>query len=255
MSQLTNPEVPDQLPPIDNIGRLDAGAAASTVFGGVYAPWAGTLLFPYLGHDDFFLEWLLSSTPVSGSSGETYKAQAGTYDLISAIEAGRSAAISAGFSNPGEALFNLVSSYLSGAPMGVPDGDQSSLEQATNDFFADYYRLADNNPYSPGDELVFFEPFTGPSYHVGTLGDDRGETSIQTSSSTDVVHSGEGDDQNYLYGGGDLVDGGEGEDEANYSGYYPSGLKFLWESFAGEVCIPWPRIGRGYQLSESGYSV
>ena len=43
-----------QLPSIRTIGEADAGAAASVVFEGDYASWAGTLLFPYLEEPYFF---------------------------------------------------------------------------------------------------------------------------------------------------------------------------------------------------------
>ena len=112
------------LPGISGLGAIDAGAAASTVFtggphgsSGDYAPWAGTLLFPYLGFDQFFSDLLLSSETVEaaiptisgGSETKIIKHIEGTYDLLAALVAMRDASNIAGFSNIFEAVSNLFS--------------------------------------------------------------------------------------------------------------------------------------------------
>jgi hypothetical protein len=59
------------LPGIEGLGVQDAGGAAKTVFrddlyaSGDYAGWAGTLLFPYLGEPQFYVNWLLNTQLVA----------------------------------------------------------------------------------------------------------------------------------------------------------------------------------------------
>jgi hypothetical protein len=99
------------LPGIEGLGVQDAGGAASTVFkdaqysAGDYAGWAGTLLFPYLGEPQYYVNWLLNTQPFTGTPPKgntvTFKNTAGTYDLVAALNSANAAAQSAtgGISN------------------------------------------------------------------------------------------------------------------------------------------------------------
>lgn len=90
------------LPGIEGLGAIDAGAAASEVFShkGVndYAPWAGTLLFPFLNRNDrFYRDLLLTGNTVTASiPGQTGSQQikyaTGTYDLVASLQASEIAA-------------------------------------------------------------------------------------------------------------------------------------------------------------------
>ena len=210
------------LPGIDGLGAIDAGAAASTVFvnmpgspGADYAPWAGTLLFPYLGYDKFFTDLLLNHEQVvatiEGEGTKTLKHNEGTYDLIAAIQASSAALWRAGIPNWAEALKNVF------GPV-VPDQDQSNLISATNQFFWNYYGLEQGSIFSPGDELVFTNLLSlgGEGYKVGSYETDV----LEGRSAPDVIHAGRGDDRILGgAGGGDLIDGGEGTDTADYSAF------------------------------------
>jgi len=203
------------LPGIEGLGVQDAGAAASTVYVGSYTPngdyagWAGTLLFPFLGHYDFFNDWLLSADTFSGTlpdgTSKTFKNVAGTYDLIAAIQAGREASIATGTENPYEAIMNL------NGPEDVIDDDQSDLMAAADLFFAQYYGLSVGNPYTPGDELIFSNLWSllGPNYMVGTLYSD---SNLRGTGGTDVVNAGPGSDTIVGSNGSDLLDGGRDAD-------------------------------------------
>lgn len=95
-----------ELPSIDIIGRIDAAGAASQVFngfeesGGNYSPWAGTILFPFLGQGampdggiSFLEQWVLQSGIVSNNNTDpetnNFKSLSGTYDLISIVAASK----------------------------------------------------------------------------------------------------------------------------------------------------------------------
>ena len=233
VDRLRSPEEPDVLPGIDDIGRLDAGAAASDVFGGNYSPWAGTLLFPYLGYDDFFRDWLLTTETVTDTETDaTYKQLAGTYDLFAAIQAGKAAGQSASLAHPigaGLDILRRFSNELFGTdtpPAGAIDGDQADLIEETNSFVRLVYSLGDTNPYlfSPGGNLIFdVNPLGAPTYRIGTLGDDNANNAIGTDNlGTEVIHAGSGDDTvlatrpSAFQLFGDLIDGGEGFDTVIY---------------------------------------
>ena len=210
------------LPGIVGLGAIDAGAAASTVFrnlpgspGDDYAPWAGTLLFPYLGYDGFFRDLLLNHEQVSATiEGATtvIKHTQGTYDLVAAIAAASDALQIAGRANWAEALLNIFGP-------DVPDANQADLIAATNQFFWGYYGLDQDAGFSPGDELVFANLLSlgGEGYVVGKYGADTG---LEGRSAPDVIHAGAGDDRVIGGGGGgDLIDGGEGTDTVDYSAF------------------------------------
>jgi len=211
------------LPGITGLGAIDAGAAASTVFQGLpgspnpdYAPWAGTLLFPYLGFDGFFKDLLLNKDQVvaniEGKGSVVVKNIEGTYDLFAAIQAARSAARSAGISNMLEAIQNLFGP-------NVPDSDQNDLMTAATQFVRDYYGLDEDSIFDPGRALVFAGASSqgGETYTVGKLGDDAGLTG---GNGSDVINAGMGNDTIIGSAGTDLIDGGDGTDTMRYEDSY-----------------------------------
>jgi Ca2+-binding RTX toxin-like protein len=210
------------LPSIVGLGAIDAGAAASTVFRGLpgspgddYAPWAGTLLFPYLGFDGFFSDLLLNDEQVVATiNGETktIKHTLGAYDLVASIAAASEALMAAGSANWAEALLNVLGP-------DVPDNNQADLIAAANQFFWNHYGLDQGSVFAPGDELVFANLLSlgGEGYFVGTYGNDHG---LEGRAAPDVIHAGAGDDRVIGgAGGGDLIDGGEGTDTVDYSSF------------------------------------
>ncbi len=135
-----------QLPSIEGLGAIDAGYSASSLFtqgpedaGGVYSPWAGTLLFPYLNDSNFYTTWLLNMGSVTGSTinyatnqmvNVSYKSIAGTYDIISVLEAYREIATSVSNAYTNAAAY--LTAYFSGST-----GDPSPLIAATQTFFSE----------------------------------------------------------------------------------------------------------------------
>lgn len=219
-----------QLPGTLALGAIDAGAAASTVFSHIdgksdYAPWAGSLLFPYLGADEFFKTLLLSSAPVTATiNGETkvIKHTTGTYDLIASLQASQIATRIAGNENKIDGIINFV------AP-DVLDRDQSNLVEETNNFFLDYYGLGPSADFSPGEDLVFNRwvtlgnvlNFGDVQYAVGTYGNDN--FTLAPPVENELLPDGEGADRLVANGGTgddsilgglkqDLLDGAEGRD-------------------------------------------
>jgi hypothetical protein len=115
-------------------GINDAGAAASRVLKGEYAPWAGTLLFPYLWYDRFFSDWLLtldSKIEPTAQGNKTVVVQPGTYNLVAAVSSGYHATFEAGLGNVGRAFWNFILRSVGAAPVGAIDGEQSDLVRAT----------------------------------------------------------------------------------------------------------------------------
>lgn len=208
------------IPSITGLGAIDAGAAASTVFqelpdspGADYAPWAGTLLFPYLGYDNFFSALLLNDEQVVATiagDARTVKFNEGTYDLIAAIDATRLASLRAGWSNPFEGIRNAFGP-------DTPDTDQNDLMAAADTFFWTHYGLTEDDGFEVGDDLVFnnLGGLVGEVYRVGTYGNDA---AVNGSQFADIIHAGTGDDVVIGSSGGDLIDGGKGTDTVDYSG-------------------------------------
>lgn len=217
------------LPGITGLGAIDAGAAASEVFAtlpglgdGDYAPWAGTLLFPYLGYPNFFSDLLLNDdivvATIGGDPPRVVKHSTGLFDLVAAVQASAYAAEAAGLANLGES----VPSLLFGPDAPYPD--QSALVSQTNEYFWTYYGLDQDSIFRPGSSLVFgnIESIGGVGYRVGTNGDDEAihGREFLGISAPDVIHAGAGDDTIIGgAGGGDLVDGGEGIDTMDYSDF------------------------------------
>lgn len=215
------------LPGITGLGAIDAGAAASTVFRNIgpiaegdYAPWAGTLLFPFLGSKDFFKDFLLNDEQVVANIYEkteegggtkygtkTVKHIEGTYDLISAISIARSATLAAGVSNPIDAFLSLFAE--------LPEKKQDDLIEETTAFFRKHYGLAADSGFEIGKRLLFARStfMLGENYAIGSYGNDLIES---TSPFSDVVHAGLGDDTVMGSAGVDLLDGGSGIDTADF---------------------------------------
>lgn len=227
------------LPTIRETGENDAGAAAQVVFNGEYVPWAGTLLFPYLGYDEFFKDWVLITNSVSGDGSvfdpdQNFVVQTGTYDLISVVRAGYEATISAAFGdlfNPFEAFANSFLQFIGQPPLGALDGDHSDLIQETNRWFYEQYGLTATDGLNPGDALVFNNSgvLGGERYQIGTIHSDNGTAdangnirkALRLDPITQVANAGAGDDiiiatfASQGFGASDfkyLVDGGDGSD-------------------------------------------
>ena len=250
---------------LDNHGRLpgivgmafnDAAAAADIVFdggpaggltpGGDLAPWAGTLLMPFLNNTPgapgdaaqdprtFFVDWMLASQPLTATSGSTQlnaKTVKGTYDLISAIDAFNEV-WNENFIGLGGAIFES----------GQIDSNHDDLVDLANDYFRKIYALDQDDGFTPGDFLPISGIFAPIDYDlsdqlfkVGTLGDDdldfwqerQGDGSL-------VVHMGSGDDRLVFSALKDIADGGDGDDTLRYSDLYgPVELRVTQPDFQG----------------------
>lgn len=235
-----------QLPSIEGLGVIDAGAAASAVFtdtdtpDGDYAGWAGTLLFPYLGVSSFYDNWLLNTEPFSGTQqgaagaiqSVTYKHEGGTYDLISSIEAAQKT--SQDLSDPHASKFNLFDAIegvrsLIGGPQGAIVSNQAPLAKTTQSFFQTYYGLAPKSEWIPSSEDMLFSQTTGGQlwgaflrmafgghqgiqYVAGTVAPDS-DLSAPDDDRTTVMTGGSNNDVIYAPLSGDaLIDGGGGND-------------------------------------------
>lgn len=219
------------LPGIEGLGAIDAGAAASDVFAHddvqEYAPWAGTLLFPFLNqNDNFYNDLLLSDDTVvatipaiigAGTETLTIKYATGTYDLIASLQAAELAAGAAGLANWGEALLNLL------GPVGAPFPDQSALTAETTQWFNAYYGLAPDtfdvgadSVLNPGWTLIFDEY----DYFVGTYGDDTVVASGRLGDLLDasILNGGFGNDTVIGSDNDDLLDGDRDNDQLNGGG-------------------------------------
>ncbi|WP_156114991.1 hypothetical protein [Pseudomonas sp. ML96] len=225
-----------ELPGHEGLGAIDAGRAASTVFqmgphgSGDYAPWAGSLLFPYLGFDRFTEDFLFRSTPlnavIDGVLTEV-KHIAGSYDLVAAIQASRIASINAGFDN----IYDGIQSLL--FELEVLEPDQQDLINSADAFFWRHYGLIESDGFDPGDNLPFdkeLSQFT-EEYIVGTYGNDFGLT---TTSGDDILNAGLGDDLVMASADSDLIDGAEGVDTIVYAGLnFQAVLEFNTDLAAG----------------------
>ncbi|QPH54745.1 hypothetical protein [Pontivivens ytuae] len=235
------------LPDLMGLGIADAGAVASTVFdidgdgSGNFAPWAGTLLFPFLGITDYYQNWLLpnpNDDTVSGtftSSGQSdsfvFKEDAGSYDLIAMMYAAQAAAISA-FIDPD--IEDLISQYFTGQ-IDRLDIDQSALVDQTNSWFSVFYNLLPNT-FKPGNQTVFAplgmalspigSAFVGINSDKESLFDDL--TYVRSVNPSTIYHLGKGNDVFRLNdltsrrASDLLVDGGSGDDTFSYENFISS---------------------------------
>lgn len=231
-----NPNLNHNLPEIDRVGRIDAGEIASGIFeinavetGGNYSPWAGTILFPFLGQgynasnpsdvgNTFLSQWVLT-TDINDN-----KKLGGTYDLISIAQTAHDiTTFSEAFWNSDELRDTLSNNNIG---FGKTAELLKDLREAANTFFQDVYGLPDIERFQIGGDLPLysgsfvtaigdaFEYYNHPNYIIGKLTDDTG---LQTSAVEDIVHGGLGNDVIIGSEGDDLIDGGEGVDTVSYA--------------------------------------
>lgn len=198
-------------PTIEELGLIDAAPIAGEIFNQSfdqnYAPWSGTLLFPFLGVDSYYRDWLLTENTV----GE-FKPFAGTYDLVSVASTSIPLA-----SNPIEIASNLLETF---GVSGTVDAylQTSQLASETNNFINQVYQL---DQYSfdldMGDD-IFGTGSKSANYIIGTVGSDTYDKNpnfnlaVNGTSGKDFIHAGTGDDYIFAGSGDDLIDGGEGDD-------------------------------------------
>jgi hypothetical protein len=222
------------LPGIQQIGGKDAGAIAAGIFGGNYSPWAGTILFPFLGEGSFTRDWLLNI----GTSDK--KLVSGTYDLVSV------AAVAHSITNAIEAWLNSdnIQDTIDNNSIGRAATLQllEDLRSEANTFFQNAYGLPDEENYQIGGDLPLYgdtslssayEYLVHPNYMVGLLGDDT--EGITTTPLTDIVNAGVGDDLIKGSYGNDLVDGAEGTDTLDFSQYQGEGITLSDEQVSGTL--------------------
>src|SRR3990167_4548974 len=203
-----------RLPGIVGLGAFDAGAAAGGVFrdmlshpDGDYTPWAGTLLFPYLGVANFTKDLLLNNDAVDAVIDGVLthvKHVTGTYDLISTIQASQIAGKLAGFSS----FINLVDAIKSVAfGLDVIDDHQEDLIKLVDEYFWKSYGLTKSNGFDAGDDLPFdsFSSQFGEEFIAGSY---IGE-SLSTTSGDDIVNAGLGNDTILGSNDSDLIDGAD----------------------------------------------
>jgi hypothetical protein len=128
-------------------------------------------------------------------------------------------------------------------PSGATQVDQSALISATNKFFGNYYSLASDSKFLPGDDLVFANLANKGFFNLGisnnyVVGPIDGSSQILTAS-TDrsnrtIIVGGQGDD--IIRGtsrGDDLIDGGGG----NNTIYAGSGKQIIFGGSYGTNVI------------------
>ncbi len=200
-----------QTPTIERLGLIDAAPIAGAIFNEIfqenYTPWSGTLLFPFLGIDSYYKEWLLTDQTVN-----QFKPLAGTYDLISAASASIPLA-----NNTLDVVTNFIDNF---GISGIFDANATAneLSSATDQFFEDFYQTAEYEfSISIGDDL-FTPGSKSTTYIVGTLFDDTYNlnqflnNAINGTSGKDVIQAGLGDDFVFAGHGDDLIDGDQGDD-------------------------------------------
>lgn len=229
-----------QLPSLETLGFVDGGQAASQLFtdaalypSGDYTSWSGTILFSYLGYDDFYKNWLLTTDAVSASivkpngliQTATVKQYEGTYDLLSAVSAHIKTVN--GMSLQSKAL-------MATAKLSVQDNDQNDLILATEKFITDTYGLPSGHPFAIGAVLPYSSAMSWinstTGVLVGSYRDDSPSTfqplpSVPSSFQNYIIHAGLGNDiidaninglrlssRTYSL----LVDGGVGTDTLSY---------------------------------------
>ncbi len=227
ISKINDPTAQSQLPDIKSVANDDAGAAASTIFNSNFSPWAGTILFAYLGDTAPLQEWVLNLATHT-ENGVTYKNLTGTYDLVSiAAVTEQMATVSnsiQAFLNSGE-LFDTVNG--NGLGLIATAGLLSDMRTIATSFFNGAYGLSGNEagfqfdigsalPLAPAGSIFSF--VGQPNYILGLEGDDTGSHAIQTTAGNDIVNAGPGNDTIIGSTGNDLIDGGTGTDTVSYAG-------------------------------------
>ncbi|MBN3068108.1 calcium-binding protein [Pectobacterium brasiliense] len=222
------------LPGLEGLGVLDGGEAARKVFQGDIYPkgdftgWAGTMLFPFLGYDRFYEEWLLTTEEInaeirtgSGIVDRIIKEHSGTYDLIAALQANQETIDSY---NLLESIYAVIRSFEN-----VDKSQQEIIEQ-TNSFISTTYALPADHPFLAGNKLpydkVLFQT-TNLGFSSGSQDDDDYKDfwiGDRANYLNYIVHAGMGNDgilgvpTTYpsLIPGSALIDGGQGFDSLSY---------------------------------------
>ncbi|MFJ5456321.1 hypothetical protein [Pectobacterium sp. CHL-2024] len=222
------------LPGLEGLGVLDGGEAARKVFQGDIYPegdftgWAGTMLFPFLGYDRFYEEWLLTTEEInaeirtgSGIVDRIIKEHSGTYDLIAALQANQETIDSY---NLLESIYAVIRSFENA------DKSQQEIIEQTNSFISTTYALPADHPFLAGNKLpydkVLFQT-TNLGFSSGSQGDDDYKDfwiGDRANYLNYIVHAGIGNDNilgvptTYfgLIPGSALIDGGPGFDSLSY---------------------------------------
>ncbi|MBA0194976.1 calcium-binding protein [Pectobacterium brasiliense] len=222
------------LPGLEGLGVLDGGEAARKVFQGDIYPegdftgWAGTMLFPFLGYDRFYEEWLLTTEEInaeirtgSGIVDRIIKEHSGTYDLIAALQANQETIDSY---NLLESIYAVIRSFENA------DKSQQEIIEQTNSFISTTYALPADHPFLAGNKLpydkVLFQT-TNLGFSSGSQGDDNYKDfwiGDRANYLNYIVHAGMGNDgilgvpTTYpsLIPGSALIDGGPGFDSLSY---------------------------------------
>ena len=217
----------DQVESIVDIGLIDSGAMAANVFDGdpnlkPYSPWAGTVVFEYLGVDSMFESWLLNPGTVSEFSGirGDFKTEPGTYDMIAAVASAQTVptAVYQGLAVQLDGIVDAVDK-----PRAQIVADLALARGEATRMFKQYYGdLLDGRDFDPGALLPLYDPgelasspAVGKSdvnYRIGTIYADKGDNALVGTQSVDVINGGPGDDAIRGGAGGDLLDGGTGND-------------------------------------------
>ncbi|MCZ4305543.1 hypothetical protein O4G98_12435 [Zoogloeaceae bacterium G21618-S1] len=212
---------------VADISLIDAQGMSLHVFNGddalqPYSPWAGTLIFQYLGVVDSFKSWLLSPGTVAqfGDMAGDFKSIPGTYDLIAAVAASQAVpqAVYQGLARQLDDIVSQVDLSREQTAQRLSD-----MRAAANQFFKDTYGdLLSTDIFAPGERLPLYDPsalLNSPAvqdrsvnYLIGSIYDDRGENALRGTDGSDVIHAGPGNDQVYGDDGNDLLDGGQGND-------------------------------------------
>lgn len=198
-------------PTIEELGLIDAAPVAGEIFNQAFdqnfTPWSGTLLFPFLGVDSYYRDWLLTD----GTVGEV-KPIAGTYDLISTAAAAIPLA-----GSPIEIASNLVSTFGVTGTIGAYL-NTTQLATETDAFINQVYQT---NKYGFDLEMgsdIFGIGSKSANYIVGTVTSDTYNKdplmnlAVNGTSTKDVINAGIGNDHIFASKGDDLIDGGEGND-------------------------------------------
>ncbi|WP_027713227.1 hypothetical protein [Dickeya chrysanthemi] len=234
-----------KLPTLENIGIVDGGAAASEIFTdskyykyGEYTAWAGVILFPFLGYDNFYSDWLLNYSSVTGTLiDETTKKQivikheSGTYALFSALSSNIQTVHS---------LSKSEIATLAASRFFLVDSEQDELIEETNYFINLIYGIPEDNPFDFENISPYSitTPFGKTGVIVGSLKDDDYKTfsvSDENNPANDwiysqftryAIHAGQGDDFIDANINGNLsnnvptldliIDGGNGNDTVTY---------------------------------------
>jgi hypothetical protein len=205
------------LPTLDQVGGIDAAAAAAGIFNNTtasgapnYSPWAGTLLFTRLNDPVFFRDWVLT---IKSNSN---KQEDGTYDLASIAKT------TADLGGLGFLLNVAISGDLSTALQVDQIGASAvaAAKAAATAFFDQTYGLTGNAIDIGADIFSYGILPNSATYIVGTTGADNALASID---GPEFLNAGRGDDTilgSYdpsAFGSYAVIDGGDGTDTIDYS--------------------------------------